>query len=73
MQIISNTRQHQRVIANITIVLLNITFERNIFFKKDDEMSRCFHSHKKRKDSMQTQAVWLVFSLELEMSGGKVS
>ena len=27
------------------------------------------HSHKKRKDSLETRAVLLIFSLELEMSG----
>ena len=28
-----------------------------------------FHSHKKRKDSLETQAVLFTFSLELEISG----
>ena len=28
-----------------------------------------FHSHKKRKNSLETQAVLLIFSLELEISG----
>ena len=27
------------------------------------------HSHKKRKDSLETQAVLLIFSLELDISG----
>ena len=27
------------------------------------------HSHKKRKDSLETRAVLLIFSLELEISG----
>ena len=28
-----------------------------------------YHSHKKRKDSLETQAILLIFSLELEISG----
>ena len=39
-------------------------------------LSRChkkfcvlYHSHKKRKDSLETQAILLIFSLELEISG----
>ena len=31
--------------------------------------SSCKHSHKKQKDSLETQAVLLMFSLELEISG----
>ena len=27
------------------------------------------HSHKKRKDSLETQAVLMIFSLEIEISG----
>ena len=29
----------------------------------------CFHSHKKRKDSLETRAVLLIFVLEFEISG----
>ena len=32
-------------------------------------MTRTDHSHKKRKDSLETRAVPLMFSLELEISG----
>ena len=32
-------------------------------------MSYRWHSHKKRKDSLKTRAVLLIFSLELEISG----
>ena len=28
-----------------------------------------YHSHKKRKDSLETQAVLLIFSLKLEVTG----
>ena len=29
----------------------------------------CEHSHKKRKDSLETPAILLIFSLKLEISG----
>ena len=36
---------------------------------KSSSSSFIIHNHKKRKDSLETRAVLLVFSLELEISG----
>ena len=33
------------------------------------DINNLYHSHKKRKDSLETRAVVLIFSLELEMPG----
>ena len=47
---------------------LNTTFEPlsvNPFIVNDSSN----HSHKKRKDSLETRAVLLIFSLKLEISG----
>ena len=32
-------------------------------------ISHFYHSHRKRKDSLETQAVLLIVSIELEISG----
>ena len=36
---------------------------------KQPQTTTNYHSHKKRKDSLETRAVLLIFSLELEISG----
>ena len=33
------------------------------------DINNLYHSHKKRKDSLETRVVVLIFSLELEMPG----
>ena len=33
------------------------------------DLKKLIHSHKKRKDSLETRAVLLIFLLELEISG----
>ena len=38
-------------------------------FKDTYNLLKSKHSHKKRKDSLETRAVLLTFSLDLEMSG----
>ena len=55
---------------NVRPIVSSITF---ILVLWADITSACFisleHSHKKRKDTLETRAVLLIFSLELEISG----